>query len=67
MPASRWNENVIDLLKWFEQHSEDMLDNLVFSPIATHLVPEGEKSIDSKEGKGGNGPVEGGQVWRLQP
>jgi len=60
MPASRWNENVIDLLKWFEQHSEDMLDNLVFSPIATHLVSEGEKSIDSKEGKGGNGP--GGNI-----
>lgn len=53
MPASRWNENVIDLLKWFAEEDDGLLEDLLFTPIATRVLKdegeaEGEESSETK-------------------
>jgi ATP-dependent Lon protease len=50
MPASRWNDNVLDFLNWFEEDDVD-LDDLIFSPIMTRVLQkdgetEGEETLN---------------------
>jgi len=37
MPASRWNDNVLDFLNWFEEDDLD-LEDLIFRPIMTRVL-----------------------------
>ncbi|MBE0408974.1 MAG: endopeptidase La [Anaerolineales bacterium] len=48
MPASRWNNNVLDFLKWFIDEDDEILEELDFQPISTQLLGEGE-DVDSDE------------------
>ena len=43
MPASRWNKIVNDMLDWFDQEEEEILDELYLSQIVTHVVQEDDQ------------------------
>src|SRR5210317_693665 len=37
MPASRWNQNIMDLLSWFED-MEELQDEFLFRPITPRVL-----------------------------
>jgi ATP-dependent Lon protease len=59
MPASRWNNHVLDLLNWFIAEDDEILEEIIFEPIDTHLLSEGEdiESDEIPEGRRINDPI----------
>jgi ATP-dependent Lon protease len=41
MPASRWNQSIMDLLSWFED-LEELQDQFLFRPITPRVVDKGD-------------------------
>jgi ATP-dependent Lon protease len=59
MPASRWNNHVLDILNWFITEDDETLEEILFEPIDTHLLSEGEdlESDEIPEGRKINDPI----------
>jgi ATP-dependent Lon protease len=59
MPASRWNNHVLDILNWFITEDDETLEEILFEPINTHLLSEGEdlESDEIPEGRKINDPI----------
>ena len=41
MPASRWNDHIIELLRWFEEEDQS-LEDLIYKPIMPHVLEDEE-------------------------
>ena len=58
MPASRWNENLFDLLNWFEEENRNQ-DDLILKPITPRVLGKDQESEGDQ--------VEGGQATSQIP
>lgn len=49
MPASRWNQSIMDILSWFED-LEEFQENILFKPITPHVLEhDGNQSAETAE------------------
>jgi ATP-dependent Lon protease len=44
MPASRWNENVMEIINWLTEDGDDVLLDLLFKPITTRVLQKEDKA-----------------------
>jgi ATP-dependent Lon protease len=55
MPASRWNDRILEYLKWFDEDSEEAVQDLVLKPLLPQVLNEetisGEKLGEEKTGE----------------
>ena len=59
MPASRWNNHVLDFLKWFINEDDEVLEEFLFKPIDTQLIG-GDEGTEEEGLPGGhriNAPI----------